>query len=282
MAAVNSSGTLRFFVFTLALSWVAVALAPRLPAGGGSIFVLALFMPALVAIWLTARSEGPSGLEALFARVLQWRVGLRWYGFAIGYMLAIRLTAALIQRVVAGSWPGFGHEPGYAIAGAILASTPFQAGEEIGWRGYALPRLARKFGFGSAGLIVGVVWAVWHFPLFFLLPGNANYGQSFPLFFLGVVPLSVAMTWLYVHTKGSILLAMLMHSSVNQTHNIVQSGYAILSPLSINSTLISWLTILLLWLAAGFFLIQIRRSRARFAPLAGMPPSHTASVADHN
>lgn len=275
MAVVNGSGTFRFFFFTFAFSWIAIVLAARLPAGG-EIFLLAVFMPALAAIWFTARSEGTRGVEKLFGRVVRWRVGLRWYAFAIGYMVAIRFAAALIQRVVAGSWPVFGHEPWYLIAAAIIVSAPVQTGEEIGWRGYALPRLAGRFGFGGASLIVGLLWALWHFPTFYLLPGNGNYGQSFPLFVLGVVPLSVAMMWLYVHTKGSVLLAMLMHSAVNQTHNIVQSGYAVIGPLSVSSTLVSWLTILLLWIAAAFFLIQTRRNRERFAPLCGKLPSHGA------
>jgi membrane protease YdiL (CAAX protease family) len=69
-------------------------------------------------------------------------VGARWYLFAVSYMAAIKLTVAFAHRIVTGSWPRFGDVPFGIIMVAIIISTPFQAGEEIGWRGYALPRLA--------------------------------------------------------------------------------------------------------------------------------------------
>ena len=112
------------------------------------------------------------------------------------------------------------------IAVAIVIGTPLQAGEEIGWRGYALPRLADRFGLARASLMLGLLWACWHLPLF-LLPGHPNYGQSFPTFLLGGVGLSVAIAWLYANSKGSVLLPMLMHSAVNQTNGVVPTRLAV-------------------------------------------------------
>jgi membrane protease YdiL (CAAX protease family) len=91
------------------------------------------------------------------------------------------------------------------IAVAIVISTPVQAGEEIGWRGYALPRLAARVGFARASLVLGVFWACWHLPLFFV-PALNQYGQSFPLFMLGNIALSVAMTWLYVTLADTLTI----------------------------------------------------------------------------
>ncbi len=267
--------TFRFFFYTIALSWLGFALASYMPKFGNAIFLLAVFMPALVAIWLTGTKQGEAGLRALFARVFEWRVGWKWYVFAIGYMLAIRLAAAAIQRLATGTWPQFGNESWFLVPMAIAISMPVQAGEEIGWRGYALPRLGAKFGYGIGSAILGALWALWHLPVFFILPGNGNYGQSFPLFFLGVIPLSIAMGWLFVNTKGSILLAMLMHATVNNTHDIVQSGYAAVGPLSLNTTLVAWLTIALLWIGAAYFLVRLKetgRGRARVR-LPGETPS---------
>src|SRR5205807_3789348 len=115
------------------------SLAARVPEIGRISFLIAIFMPALVAIWLTGTREGTDGLQALFARIFQWRVGAQWYVFAIGYMLAIRFAAAAIQRLATGTWPDFSHPAWYLTLTAILLSMPVQAGEEIGWRGYALP-----------------------------------------------------------------------------------------------------------------------------------------------
>jgi membrane protease YdiL (CAAX protease family) len=258
---VTSDSLFKFFFITFVVSWICFGLAAVVPNAGGDIFLLGVFMPALVAIYLTARADGNSGLQALFSRVFEWRVGVRWYVFAIGYMLAIRLAAALIQRVATGTWPQFSHFEWYVLAAAIVVSLPVQAGEEIGWRGYALPRLGAKLGYAGGSLLLGLMWAVWHLPTFFILPGNGNYGQSFPLFLVGVTAISVAMAWLYLHTNGSVLLAMLMHSAINQTHEIVQSGSAVIGPLAVNTTLIAWLTLALLWSAAAYFLIRMRAIR---------------------
>jgi membrane protease YdiL (CAAX protease family) len=136
-------------------------------------------------------------------------------------MLTIKLAAALLVRML-GSCPRFDTEALYALPVVVIISTPVQAGEEIGWRGCALPRLAARYGFARASPVVGLVWACWHLPIFFV-HGHGNYGQSFPAFVVGGVALSVAMAWLYVHTHGSLLLVMLMHSAVNQALGVVPS-----------------------------------------------------------
>ena len=193
----------------------------------------------------------------LLSGLFEWQAATKWYLFAIGYMAAIKLTVALTYRVMTASWPRFGNEAWFVILFAIPFSTPIQAGEEIGWRGYALPRLAARFGFARASLILGVIWEFWHLPLFFI-PGLGNYGQSFPIFVLGGIALSVAMAWLYSHTSGSLLLAMLMHSAVNQTIGIVPSSVAnATNPFAFGSSLVGWLADLVLWIPAVYFLIRM-------------------------
>jgi membrane protease YdiL (CAAX protease family) len=110
------------------------------------------------------------------------------------------------------------------VLAAALFSTVIggQAGEEIGWRGYALPRLAAPFGLARASIMLGMIWACWHLPLFFL-PQADTYGQSFPVYLLQVTALSVAIAWLYWRTNGSPLLTMLMHAAINNTKDIVPS-----------------------------------------------------------
>ena len=111
--------------------------------------------PALVALWLTWRQGGTAGVRVLAERLTRWQVPVRWYGFALGFMMAVKLAAAVMHRFATGAWPSFA-APGLVplmILGAVL-STPFQAGEEIGWRGYALPRLAARFGARLASLLL--------------------------------------------------------------------------------------------------------------------------------
>lgn len=183
---------------------------------------------------------------------------MRWYVFAVGYMAAIKLLVAIAHRVIYGTWPRFGDEAWYVIAAATVFSVVLggQAGEEIGWRGYALPRLAARVGFARAGVFLGVIWAVWHLPIFFI-PGADKYGQSFPVYLLQVTALSVAITWLYTHTNGSLLLVMLMHSAVNQSKDIVPSAViGATNPFALSTSPVAWLTVVLLWTFAGYFLVR--------------------------
>jgi membrane protease YdiL (CAAX protease family) len=267
---------LKFFFLTYAMTWVCfitvvmISQGPAPTAPGrarvsGFLLLLGTFAPSLVALGITARAEGREGVRALLRRIVEWQVGTRWYLFAIGYLPAIKLSVALVHRVVTGSWPRFGTEPWYIIVVAIAISTPVQAGEEIGWRGYALPRLAGRFGFARASILLGLMWSCWHLPIFFLR-GADKYGQSFPVWTLQVVALSVAITWLYAHTNGSLLLTMLMHSAVNQTVGIVPSANANPGNLfTLSVSLVMWLTAAFLWVTALYFLVRmpkVERSHA--------------------
>src|SRR2546425_4309031 len=163
---------LKFFSLTYIVSWIlwiaaAVILrgVARQPSGflaiSGFLYLLGVFAPSLVALALTARADGRAGTLALLRRTVKWSVGARWYVFAVGYMAAIKLAVALLLRIATGAWPVFGQVPVYIMAIAIVFSTPVQAGEEIGWRGYALPRLSTRVGLPIASIVVGIVWACW-------------------------------------------------------------------------------------------------------------------------
>ncbi len=167
---------------------------------------------------------------------------------------------------------------------AIVISTPVQAGEEIGWRGYALPRLAARFEFALASVLLGLIWACWHLPLFFV-PGNRLFGQSFPVCVLGVTGLSVAISWLYAHTNESLLLVMLMHSAVNQTLGTVPSAVAkATNPFALSPSLVAWLTAAFLWLSAAYFLVRMHKTQPqRAAETTGAVRSNSsfAQTRDH-
>jgi membrane protease YdiL (CAAX protease family) len=197
--------------------------------------------------------------------MFDWRFSAKWYAFAVAYMAVIKLAAAMTHRLLTGSWPAFGHELPGIIVVAIIVSTPVQSGEEIGWRGYALPRMAARMGYGPASVVLGLIWGLWHLPLFFL-PGADQNGQSLPTFVLGVTALSVAIAWLYAHTRGSLLMTMLMHSAVNQTIGIVPDVSAKAgNPFTASPSLPFLLTVGFLWIAATYFLIRMPRAETRFA-----------------
>jgi membrane protease YdiL (CAAX protease family) len=252
--------TWTFFITAIAISHGTASTDQTLAAVRGILVFAGTLSPALVALILTARAGGISMTGALLSRSFQWRARARWYLFAVSYMAAIKLTVAITDRLATGSWPQFDSQPFGMIMFAIIVSTPFQSGEEIGWRGYALPRLAERVGFSRGSVLLGVMWAFWHLPLFYLrVPGNDEYGQSFPVWGLGVTALSVAFAWLYTHTNGSLLLTMLMHSAVNNIpHFVAPSATNEKNIFSLHASSVACLTTLLLWIAAAYFLARMR------------------------
>jgi membrane protease YdiL (CAAX protease family) len=145
----------------------------------------------------------------------------------------------------------------------IMVSTWVQAGEELGWRGYALPRLAARLGLGGASVLLGGIWAVWHLPLFFL-PDSGSTGQSFPAYLMQVTAMSVALAWLYWKTEGSLLLVMLMHASVNNTTGIVPAAVdGAVAPLALGGSLVAWVTVALSWAVGALLLVRMRGADIR-------------------
>ena len=260
---------LKFFLLTFAASWIfwaawfaisrTVAGRPTLGILAGVVLLLGVFAPAMVALALTQHGEGRAATLALLGRIFKWDVGWRWYLFALALMPVVKLSVAVVHRILTGGWPRFGETPWYLMVAAVAVSTWVQAGEEIGWRGYALPRLSESFGLAPASIILGVVWATWHLPLFFF-SGSDKLGQSFPLYVLQVTALSVAMAWLYWRTRGSLLLVMLLHAAVNNTKDVFPSADPnATSPWALSQSLVAWLTVALLWIAAAYFLFRMRK-----------------------
>ena len=255
-----------FFALTFVITWTCFIAAGLLVPSSvrWPLLILGAFAPSAVAVFLTAKNEGSGGAKALLARLGEWRVGFRWYCFALLYVAAIKLGVAVVLRIANGEWPQFGsgYGPGIIITAIVAAIFGGPLGEEIGWRGYAPPRLSAKFGKARASVLLGMVWASWHIPVFFI-PGMDQSGQSLPVYILQVTALSVAMAWLYWHTKGSLLLAVLMHTAINQSKDIVPSrvtGAA--NPWALSVSPVAWLTVLLLTLAAAYFLVRMGREKS--------------------
>lgn len=196
--------------------WVSVAIPPVLPILVGYGFVIA-------AITMTAIVDGRAGVGALLRRFLVWRFGVVWYAVVLLGPFAVDLAGIGIDALLHGTVPAFdepfldrvlGTSLGLAVAVPVFFG--FDAltnGEEIGWRGYALPRLQARHSALAASLVIGVVWAVWHIPKF-LTAGSA---QSYPfwLFLLDVVAKAIIYTWVFNSTGGSLLAVTLLHAASN-------------------------------------------------------------------
>jgi membrane protease YdiL (CAAX protease family) len=258
-----------YFLLTFGATWLAWIAPVHLaePAAssslgpGGPLFRLGVVAPGLVALVLTALLQGRDGVLSLLDGIRRWNVAPRFYLFAAGYMVAIKLGAAVVHRWWAGAWPAVGETPLILLLLATIPSTVVQAGEEVGWRGYALPRLAARVGLGGATIVLGIVWATWHLPLF-LIPGSGSDGQSFPLYLLHVLAFSVAIGWLYWKTGSSLLLVMLMHAAINNTAGIVPGAIReAAAPFAIHGSIVAWATVALAWAIAIPLLVDMRGAR---------------------
>jgi membrane protease YdiL (CAAX protease family) len=211
-------------VIAFAASWGLGAIGLSLPAlapatapfSHTSIFYwLAAYSVSITGIVLTGFYEGRAGLVALAGRCAPWRAGIVWYAVVIGGYVAITALALLIGRTLNMPHPRIAALPAL-VTGAMttLLIDVGPIGEEFGWRGFALPRLLAHRSPITATMILGVVHAVWHLPLFFI-PGLTQHALSFPVHACGVVALAVINTWIYSRTNGSMVLAILIHLMSN-------------------------------------------------------------------
>lgn len=263
-----------FFALTFAISWTAWWFAAGQGYGtesstiaGAVAFYVGVFGPGIASVTLTRAWHGPAALRTLLMRLVQVNVAGRWFAFALFFILAIKLASALAHRILLGEWPVFAAPPlaltVLLMFGATFVSTVtgVQAGEELGWRGFALPRMAASMGLGLAGVLLGIIWAAWHIPIFYIFPHADTFHQSFPLYALQVAAISVAITWLYAHTRGSLFLAMLMHAAGNNTKDIVPSAPPEPGGVwSLHGSPTWWLSIGLLWACAVYFLARMPRT----------------------
>ena len=220
MSLVRRHPLITFFVLTYALAWILwlplVVLQDTIPAAPDLVLVLlGSNVPSLLAIVLTALLLGRGALRKLLGRLLIWRVDPRWY------LVVVLGPAALVGGMVA--FNAFVGGPDISVGVSLLTVVitlaffifPGSAlGEEIGWRGYALPRLQSGRSALSASLILGVIWAFYHLPLFFT--GQAFRSPSLLVpFVVSGLALSVILSWVYNSTGGSLLLVVVLHAAAN-------------------------------------------------------------------
>ena len=192
-------------------------LAGEIRPGGASslhpLHYLAAFGPSIAGIVMAGSTGGWAGVRRLLGRAIPSRLSWPWYGAVLIGFPALNLAAA---RLVIHDF--FLTLPAWRSLVLLLPLTLFRdtgpLGEEFGWRGFALPRLLKRRGPLGAAAVLGVIWWAWHLPTFFI-PALSQYQLSIPVFLLNSVALSVMMTWLYLRTRGDLLLMILLHVAAN-------------------------------------------------------------------
>jgi membrane protease YdiL (CAAX protease family) len=279
-----------YYTLVFAISWGGILIlagpggVPGTAAQVEALFpfmLLALFAgPSLASILSTVLVDGRAGLRELRARLLRWRVGARWY--AVALLFAPLLVAAVLFALSLLS-PAF--LPGilntrdkaslllFGIAWGLVGGGFL---EELGWTGFAVPRLRLRYGALTTGIIVGILWGVWHFLIAFWssgsLAGEASlviFVTGFLAFYLGALPAyRVLMVWVYDRT-GSLLVAMLMHASLSASTLILQ-------PLATGAPYLTWNLVL----AAVLWLVVVTVAVATRRPIARPPLYKEVSVAN--
>ena len=207
-----------FLLISFGLAWGIVGsyifLSERMEAAFGQLtgdhplFFLAVYAPAIAAFILVASSGGLAGLRGFLGRALLWRCSAAWYVFLIvGLPLIFIGGSAIRGNLFSEPFPFASFQ---ALLLALVLAAIKGPIEEFGWRGFALPLLQRKTAPIWAGLILGVIWGVWHFPAF-LLSGTQQSEWSFMAFFAGCLAISVIVTALFNKSHGSILLSAVFH-----------------------------------------------------------------------
>jgi len=174
---------------------------------------LMLCCPAAAAVMLVHRHDPPGGVRRLLARVIDYRriPHLRWYLPAVFLMPAVMAGSYVVLRLAGRQLPALEITPAAVAAYSAMFVVAAMI-EEIGWTGYATGPLQARYGALTAGVLLGVVWALWHVIPYRQAGHDLNWiiGQC-----LFTVALRVILGWLSVHTGGSVLAASLCHASSN-------------------------------------------------------------------
>jgi membrane protease YdiL (CAAX protease family) len=271
---------LTYYALVFAISWggilVLVGGPSNIPGTNeqvGRLFpftLLALFAgPSIAGILMNYLVSGRAGLRELISRLLRWRAGVRWYAVALltgpllvtAVLLALSLTSPeFLPGVLATSDKAslllFGIAWGL-IGGGLL--------EELGWTGFAVPRLRQRYSILTSGLIVGLLWGVWHFLIAFWASSSLSGGNSWAMFVVGFLAFylvalpayRVLLVWVYDHT-GSLPVVMLMHASLSASTLILQ-------PLATGVISLTWNFVLatVLWAVVAAVVVANRGKLSR-------------------
>ena len=219
-----------YFFIAFAISWGGILIVTGIDGFLGKtqvneglmplIYLATLLGPSLAGIISTGIVNGKEGFRQLYSRLLSWRIDFKWYLIAllIAPVLLIVVLFALMS-VSSLYLPGiFGTEDKASlIISGIAAGIMVGIFEELGWTGFAVPQMRQRFGVLKTGLIIGLLWGLWHMPLFL---GSVRSSEEIPpVIYLAVLLFSflpafrILMVWIYDQT-GSLLIIMLMHASL--------------------------------------------------------------------
>ncbi|MGA2084680.1 MAG: type II CAAX endopeptidase family protein [Terracidiphilus sp.] len=207
------------FLITWICWWTLVLLVrPGMTVYGHPLFVLLFALgglgPTIAAYAAVLATPNQSPLREFNLRLLRWRVVWWWYVIALVLPFALALAPLGLAALIDPGLPAsLVLRPWYMFFPLFLVMILGGGLEELGWRGVAQPEMEQGIGRPAAAVLVGLIWSLWHLPLFFL-PGQLQYRTNFPVFVVSVVGSALILAWLYGRTQ-SILLCILFHAGLN-------------------------------------------------------------------
>jgi membrane protease YdiL (CAAX protease family) len=247
-----------FFLLCLVISWpiwIAKAVAfldsGKVVLTGGPLDALAVWAPGLAAILLSLLAGGRPGIGALLRPIRRWRVGIHWYLFVLLWPAALWFATLAIDTVLGRSYEPrflpildyFGPDQAVIMVPlALVFAFPNTLGEELGWRGFALPGLQAKLSALASSVILGAFWGLWHVPFWV---GLGKTGMALLVPVVTMVGNAILYTWVYNSTGGSLLLAWLFHLSMTVTQ------YLLAATPTLTDDLLTWAVALVVILLTG-------------------------------
>jgi membrane protease YdiL (CAAX protease family) len=196
-----------FWAIAYSIPWLGYVLSRLYPNDLWQLFVWGPFLGGAL---VTAIADGRTGFKTYFSRIVHWRVGLKWYAVALFLPLAINAAAIGLNIATGAELEQNVQLPALpqVVFFFLFIFFTISLGEEPGFRGFALPRFLAGRSALAASLILGVLHAIWHLPLF--LGGDMPWSTT-----LIVLSGAVMFTWIFNHTNGSVLIAMIFHTVVD-------------------------------------------------------------------
>jgi uncharacterized protein len=268
-----------YFLITFTFSWLLFLPGPLMyygvlnlnPSALGVLAIAGLLGPMLSGFIMTALLEGREGLGDLLRRIVLWRVGLRWYLFALVGLPMVMLVGTLVRPGALGSFDLSAHPftLAYLVAFVTMVLIGGPLFEEPGWTGFAQPRLQRLHGPLVGGLVLGSLWALWHLPGFLIPSQNLTdipprgTVLDFIVFALALVGLRLVIVWVVNNTRGSVLMAILTHASWNTFYSA-----ALIGLFPARSVLGSYVNLTIASCVLALVLIAVTRGRLGYRPEA--------------
>ena len=280
---IKKHSVLTYFTLTFAISWGGILLIiggpgriPGTSEEAETLLPLTILVmtvgPSISGILLTGLIHGKAGFSELLSRLFRWRVGVSWYAVALlttpflatAVLLALTLVSPEFLPTIVTT-----DDKVSPLLFGIVAGLVVGIFEELGWTGFAVPELRSRYGVLTTGLIVGFLWAAWHFLVYIWGSGTSSGAFSLALFLpeflflVTVLPVyRVLMVWVYDHT-GSLFVAMLMHA----IHTAFTTSILVPMATGVSRVIYYFIFTAALWVFVAVVLRQQSLPRPARAPL---------------